>query len=111
MCPLHILHVLEKNKDHAGEGCVIMQSRPAFCGIGFYHLEPPYSSVWGSTLKLSKAKDRANVIWKETSEVRYYASPPAPHEVSQQGAKSFGELNYCYFYGFFFFLNKGRDAG
>lgn len=109
MCPLYILHVLEKNKDHAGEGWMIIQIGPAFSGICFKHFKPLYSSLWISPFKLPKANGRANAVLRKHLRWKIMVFSPT-NEVSHQGAKSFGELNYCYFYDIFF-LNRGRGAG
>ena len=53
-------------------------------------------SLWGSVLKLPKAKGRANATLKKASEVRENAAV-SPNEVNQQGADSFGELNHYHF--------------
>lgn len=74
MCPLHILHVLEKNKTKKQGPCWGRMSdnaeKASLLWSIFLPPEPPCSSLRGSTLKLPKAKGRTKAILEEASEVR-----------------------------------------
>ena len=110
MCPLYILHILEKKKkkngDHAGEGWVIIQKGPALCGICFYHLKPQPLRLCTQTAK-GQGQNQCYIkesIWGERERCSFPKWGQSAGSRVIWGVESLSLLWY-------FSLNKGKGAG